>query len=355
VTRRTRRLRSAVALPALWLCLAALCPIGAAQAQAPQEIALARETARDGLQAYRAGEYDKALSLFQQARALYPSAQILRMTGYTLLALSKWESAAEAMEASLASSIGPLSEADRKDVQDQLAKAMAHLGVIRATTALADAQLTVDGGEPLPMPLSQPLRLPVGKHTLTLSSPGHPEITREIEIAGGEDIAVALDPPAPPKAEPAPPKKAPAPVRPPPPAPRQPWFAGQRAVGLSLVGAGVGVGVAAVITALIGASTREQVEEDVARHRENFGDACDKSDPRLCRFDRAIINQDADRADTLRDASVWMGIGAGVLGAGGAVLLVAYPWGSPVREAGGRPSVACSLAGVAALSCTGAF
>jgi len=86
----------------------------------PQQIQLARQAAAEGLAAYRASEFEKALNLFEQAKVLYPSAQIIRMLGYSLLALERWEPAAEAMEASLESKIGPLSEEDRADVKEQL-------------------------------------------------------------------------------------------------------------------------------------------------------------------------------------------------------------------------------------------
>src|ERR1700678_1961820 len=89
---------------ALCFALAAACALALAapaHAQSPEEIKLARQTAGDALGAYNAGEYDKALGLFQQAKALYPSAQILRMIGYSELALEHWLKAVEALEAAL--------------------------------------------------------------------------------------------------------------------------------------------------------------------------------------------------------------------------------------------------------------
>src|SRR4051812_17902954 len=72
-----------------------------AQAQSPQEINIARQTALEGLTAYKAGDFEKSLKLFEQARALYPSANILRMLGYSHLALGHWKEALETMEAAL--------------------------------------------------------------------------------------------------------------------------------------------------------------------------------------------------------------------------------------------------------------
>src|SRR5271166_4908556 len=90
-----------------------------AAAQSPSEVNLAKATAGEGLTAYNAGEFDKALGLFNQARKIYPSAQILRMIGYSELALEHWIKALEALEASLDAKVSPLGKDDRKDVQDQ--------------------------------------------------------------------------------------------------------------------------------------------------------------------------------------------------------------------------------------------
>jgi hypothetical protein len=330
---------------------------GAARAQSPQEIALARETARDGLEAYQAGDYDKALGLFSQARAVYPSAQILRMTGYTLLALGEHMRAAEAMEAALDTKVGPLSEADRADVEKQLGEAYARLGRVEVKSRFAGAEVSIDGGPAQALPLPRPLRVAPGKHRLLRTAPGEPDASREVTVQAGESQVLDLDPP-PPEAPKATPLPRATPAAPPPPSGREPWFAGQRTAGFVLVGAGVATGAAAVITALAGAGLRDDVEDDIARHQQSFGDACQKNDPRQCLFDRAVINQDADRADTVRDTSVWLGVGAGVLAAGGATLLLFYPWGSDARDTGSASSIHCAASfpgAVAALSCRGAF
>jgi hypothetical protein len=354
--------------PAAVLALAVLGSPGAVMAQiaSPQEIAIARQTALEGLTAYRAGQFDKALALFEQARAVYPSAQVLRMEGYSLLALDQWIKAADSMDAALTSEIGPLSPEDRTDVEQQLAKAMVHLGVINISSTVPGAQLTVDGGAPIALPLNKPLRMLEGKHTFVVTAPDHEDASEEISLEGGKAIDKVLDPtkkkavvveaPKPPPLPPPPPKKT-------------SWFSMQREIGIAAGGAGVALGVATLTTALVGAHIRSNVATDVDLHKKNFGETCNKGDYRLCTFDRAVINSDADRADGLRDASVGLGIAAGVLVASGVVLVI-FSGDSSAKptekenSAGAAPSAkrseapgrfACGIAGASGIACTGTF
>jgi len=303
-------------------------------AASPDEIKIARQTALDGLIAYKASEFEKALDLFEQARAVYPSAQILRMTGYSHLALQHWEKAAEALEQALTSDLGPLDEKDRKEVDDQLARALSHFGMVSVSTAVPDAELSIDGGPPRKLPLIEPIRLLEGRHRFVVSAEGHTDAEEEVKIDGGKPVELALDPvpiavAPPPKPKP-PPKPAPPPL--------EPWkgfFPHQREIGLAAAGAGLALGGVALITGLVGADLRGNVEEDARLHEQGFGMSCERGDYRLCVYDRAIINSDADRADTLRDASVWTGITSAVLVAGGATLFLLAP-GSPLAP-GPRP------------------
>src|SRR4051812_44546772 len=73
--------------------------------QTPDDVKAARATAGEALGAYNAGKFEEALGLFEKARQSYPSAQVLRMIGYSALAVDKWQKALEALEASLAATI----------------------------------------------------------------------------------------------------------------------------------------------------------------------------------------------------------------------------------------------------------
>jgi hypothetical protein len=327
---------------------------GPALAQSPEEIKVARQTAGDGLVAYRAGQFDKALSLFAQARAVYPSAQILRMVGYTELALDHWQKSLEALEASLKSTVGTLPESDRKDVQEQLNKVLVHFGSIHVSSRAPDATVSVDGGPAQPLPLDKPLRLLEGKHTVTVTAPDHLDATQDVTVVGGKRLELPIEPEKKPEPPPPPPPKPP-PAPPPPPPPPKPWIPAQRPIGFGLAGTGVALGVGAVITAISAAQIRASVAENVDVHTKRFGNQCTGIDRKLCQFEVALINHDADRADALRDATIGLSISAGVLAAGGAVLLIFAPRESPKPAPASGLAVQCGPFGSVGLACAGAF
>jgi hypothetical protein len=363
--------RTSTSLAIAFVALSAALPIaispGVAHAQAapptasPQEIALAKQTATEGLAAYREGDFAKALSLFQQAKAVYPSAQVLRLEGYSLLALARWEAAAASMEAALESQVGPLSADDRKHVGEQLALATAHLATLNVASTVPGAKLSIDGGDAVPLPLNRPVRLVEGKHKVVVSAPEHDDLTEELTLEGGKAVERTLDPTPVKKEEPPPPP----PPEPPPPPKKSGWFPMQRPIGFAVAGVGLAAGGAALATGLAAAQIRGNVASDVEIHTSNYGQACNKGDYRLCLFDRAVINHAADRADMLRDATVGLAIGAGVLAAGGVVLIVfagddkadAAPADKTglarPRAAGGR--VTCGLFASPGLACSGTF
>lgn len=342
----------------------ALCTVTpAARAQSPDEIKIARQTAVEGLTAYRAKDFQKAIESFAQARALYPSAQILRMTGYSYLALEKWDKAIDAMEEAMASTVGPLSDADRKDVKDQLALALAHYGMIKVTSKVDGAKLSVDGGEPKPLPLDKPLRLPEGRHTFVVHADGRIDATKDLDVGGGSTVDLPLDPAAKQeaKAPPPPPPPPPPPAAKPPEPKHSPTL---RMLGFVGLGAGVLAGGAAIASAVAGGRLRSNVAADIDTHTANYGDNCERGDFRLCSFDRSVINHDADRADGLRNASIGLAVGAVVLGGGGLALILLNPTAKaappprdaawPTSKPSGAPALACSFAGQG-LFCSGAF
>ena len=77
------------------------------------------------------------------------------MVGYCELALEHWVKALDALDAALDDKLTPLSKDDKKDVRDNIAKAMAHVGTLTVTSKVPGARVSVDGGDPSPAPARQ--------------------------------------------------------------------------------------------------------------------------------------------------------------------------------------------------------
>lgn len=377
MTLRTFTLRRAAiaAFAALSFATASVAFVQPAAAQTADEINQARASAKEGLAAYKAEDFKKALVLFDQARKLYPSAQILRMTGYSYLALSEWEKAADFMDQAVASTVGPLDGDDKKDVADNLAKAMAHLGLVKVTSDVEGAELVIDKRDPVKLPLAAPVRLVAGKHAITVRAPEHTDVTEEITVEPNGKLAeVKVSPkPIPKKIEAPPPPPPPKPA-PKPPEPPKGWIPMQYQIGLVAAGLGVGIGAGALASGLGALHLSDQVNADTKKHYENYGQNCDKLGAayvRDCQFDREVINYDADRANTLANVGLGTGIAAGVLLAGGVTLVLFAPEGplgpkakpaddTPKEGASSRPArhgvtAACAPLLTGGVTCGGTF
>lgn len=355
--------RSRQARQALFALLASLAVASApapSLAQSPEEIKIARQTAGEGLQAYNAGEFDKALGLFTQARAVYPSAQIIRMLGYSELALEHWDKALAALEASLESKISPLGKDDRKEVNENIAKALSHIGTVTVTSKVAGAKLTVDGGEPRALPLDKPLRLNEGTHKLVVSAPEHLDAKSDLKVEGGKPAEIALEPPEKPKPKP-PPPPPPVPVKP----ERKEWIPQQKTVGLAAMGGGVAFGAAAIATMTQWIHWKGLAADDYDKHIKQYGKGCAKGDPTFCKFDVAVTNQEADTANKLRNISLGLGVTAGVLAAAGATFFFAAPSkkaapqaapdSAPPANDAPKWSLSCGPGGEIGVLCNGTF
>lgn len=346
LSHRTHRTKLALAAPAAALILA-LAP--SAFAQSPDDIKNGRKIAGEGLEAYNASKFDDARKLFEKARALYPSAQVLRLLGYSELALEHWIKAAEAMEAAIESKIGPLSKEDKKDVEDNLAKALTHVGTITVVCKTPKATIQIDDMDAISGSIDKPMRLVEGQHKIVIKAPEHLDEAQDIKIEPGKklDLTITL------KEKPKPP-----PPKPPPPKPKAPpvktqWFPNQKAVGLGLAGAGVGLGAAALGTMIQWISLKSAVDKDAAAWSSA---GCPNVNPQACEFNRQAINIDAGRADRFRNISLGLGVGAGVLFATGAAFLLAPKpiWYKPPKDTTTAASLGCAPLG-AGIACEGSF
>ncbi len=104
-----------------------------------------------------------------------------------------------------------------------------------------------------------------------------------------------------------------------------PWVLKQRMVGFGAIGGGVLFGAVALGTTIGWLYCKSMASSDVANLWKFHGDRCAKGDSRLCAFDISLINHKVDTANKLGNASIGLGVTAGILGGAGTVFVVATP------------------------------
>jgi hypothetical protein len=334
----------------------------------PEQETQGKQLAGEGFAAYQKSDYATALQKFEQARKIYPTGQVLRMTGYTLLALKRWLEASEALDAALATKLKPLDAKDTNAVQDNLTKAWAHLGTVAVTSKVAGAKAIVDDGDPRELPAE--IRLAEGSHRLVVFAQGYKDAEQSVDLPAGKKIDLEIDPT---KLEVE--KKPPVePPKPPPEQEEQPgqaWFPHQRLIGAIVGGTGLAIGVAGIATLASGASLRGAVQDNIDAHNDSFGDQCAHGNYALCNYDIQLINHDGERAQTMTRWGLGLSISGGVLLAAGAVFFFTAPWDDGESAAGPEPGanpeapksdgppeqarVGCGPFGLGGIGCAGSF
>jgi hypothetical protein len=350
------------ALRVLVAFLLAACVIGAPRAafaqpdgegEASDGEEKGRELAKEAMGHYNKAEYEPALELFNQAREVYPAGQVLRMTGYTLMALERWLEAAEMLHLALDTSFKPLLPKDAEDTQDNLANVMTHLVEVEVISKVAGATVSIDGGDEQALPYKT--RMLPGTHRFEVRAPEHESVDKEIELEAGQKKKLKLDPT---KEQVEVPRPRPRPR--PKPQPEEPssafgWFPYQGPIGLAIGGVGLVMGVVGIGVGVYGTSLRGAVEDNIAAHQTSYDANC-SSHRDLCLADISLINSDGERAQDLQTAGLGVGIAGAVLFAVGTTLFLfsdmspLSPRGHPAPRApaddgADKTSVACGPGG----------
>lgn len=193
----------------LVLLVAGVAPTGAAFAQGSQAPPSATATAapairddvrklhNDALLALKRNQLDAAYKGFLEAWALQKIPRIAGNLGRTELRLEKYRDAAEHIALFLRED-QTLGQQERTDLEAQLARARAQVGVLRVEVAQAGAEVWVDGAAAGTAPLAHEIYLDPGKHTVEARH-ADSVAKKEIEARAGAEETVRLDatPPSP--------------------------------------------------------------------------------------------------------------------------------------------------------------
>jgi hypothetical protein len=154
------------------------------------------------LQAYDAGRWTEARTLFRRAHELEPTARTFRTIGMCSFNLGDYKDALQHLDAALADPRKPLTQEQRAQVSDLIARSSAKLGRFRLQLSPEDATLRVDGSAPTLLAQHE-LALEPGRHEITASASGHRTLVRQLSVEAGDHATLEL------RLEPGPPDAAP--------------------------------------------------------------------------------------------------------------------------------------------------
>src|SRR5258707_8614201 len=153
------RLRHALVTTLLVLALPRL-----ASAQTPH--AEARHAFELGVQLYDEHNYDAALAELTHAYALEPNNAVLYNLGLVHAALNHSVEAVDALERYLHDGGDQVDRPHRERAQQELARQRDRIGTIAVVVNVEGAIIALDGHDVARAPVSEPIRAPVGSHSI---------------------------------------------------------------------------------------------------------------------------------------------------------------------------------------------
>ena len=180
------------------LALAFLLLISPSIARAEEPSDKAKEEAavrfERGIKLYEAQDYAAALAEFEAAYKLVPRYQVLFNVGVTQKRLFRYNDAVRALRRYLDEG-GEKVPADRRElVEKELGEIRALVAEVTVKVDGMPAEVDVDGRMMGESPLSGPLLLAAGHHTLRAIRDGYDPAEKAIDVVSGEKVEIALSP-----------------------------------------------------------------------------------------------------------------------------------------------------------------
>ncbi|MEZ4408847.1 MAG: PEGA domain-containing protein [Polyangiales bacterium] len=140
----------------------------------------------------RAGRDADALAAFRQAYAIRPRPETAGQIGFAEHALGHWISAWNHLRVALAAETDPWVVAQRAALEFSLSQVERHLGSLRVESDAPGASVTVEGNDPVVLPMAAPIRVASGSVVVETRAPGHRVDRREVTVGAGETVRVVV-------------------------------------------------------------------------------------------------------------------------------------------------------------------
>jgi len=171
----------------LVICIA----VSVVHAQPANNVEQARAHFKNGTEMYDENNFRGALIEFQRAYELSPSFKILFNIGQVYMELQDYAGALKAYARYLKEG-GPDVPAERaSEVNAEIERLKGRVGDVTVQT-VAGAEILVDQVQVGFAPLPEPVVMNTGRHMVTVRPPGHEPVTRAIDVAGQQQLTVAI-------------------------------------------------------------------------------------------------------------------------------------------------------------------
>jgi hypothetical protein len=147
-----------------------------------------------GVKLFEAQDYSAALAEFEAAYKLAPAFQVLFNIGVAQKKLFRYNDAVRTFARYLKDGGDKVAPDRREAVERELAEIRSLVAEVTVTVDGMPATIEVDSRVVGETPLSDPLLLPSGKHTVRAIREGDLPASKDIEVVSGEKIEVALAP-----------------------------------------------------------------------------------------------------------------------------------------------------------------
>jgi tetratricopeptide (TPR) repeat protein len=164
---------------------------GALAQESPQPTREAAKHFERGVALYGEADYRGALVEFKRAYAIAPNAAALYNAGQSLFQLQDYAAALTTFTRFIAESSS--TDAHRAEVENTLDVLRSRVGHVTIVTNPPGAEVAVDDVSVGRTPLDERVLVGVGARKITASLAGHATVTRNVEVAADDNLAVTLD------------------------------------------------------------------------------------------------------------------------------------------------------------------
>ncbi len=159
----------------------------------PEAVKEAAQRYERGLELYSEGDYGLAVIEFERAYELVPNYKVLYNIGQVRIQLGRYAKAKKALEEYLEKGGDQIKPERRDAVKHDLEMLAGRTALLTVITNEPGADIVLDGLVVAQSPLTEPLLVDAGEHTLEVRKPGFYAKGSPVKLAGREETTVTLE------------------------------------------------------------------------------------------------------------------------------------------------------------------